>query len=160
MSLKVGDKAPDFTLKLADGSGTFGTFTLSEALTKGPVTLAFFPMAFSGVCTKELCTFRDGLGDFKGTAGHVVGVSIDHHHVQNAFAKAQNLGFPLLADPNREVVPKFSGIYDLGPVKSVAKRSVFVVGKDGKVLFQWVTDNAENLPPFEEIKAVVRKASA
>src|SRR5204863_605455 len=128
MSLAVGDKAPDFTLPNQDRTPV----TLSEELTKGPVVLAFFPAAFSGTCTKELCTFRDSMAKLNNAKAQVYGISVDTFFTLGAFKKDQNLNFPLLSDFNKDVIQSY-GVFnpDMIGLKGIAKRATFVIDKHG-----------------------------
>ena len=103
MSVDVGSKAPDFTLPNQDREPV----TLSEQLKKGPVVLAFFPAAFSGTCTSEMCTLRDSLTESNTVSATVLGVSVDTFFALKAFGDAQKLGFPLLSDFNKEIIAKY-----------------------------------------------------
>src|SRR5258705_3640536 len=96
----VGAKAPDFTLPNQDRQPV----TLSEELKNGPVVLAFFPAAFSGTCTKEMCTFRDSIAELNRAAARVLGISVDTFFALKAFADAQHFDFPLLSDFNKTVI--------------------------------------------------------
>src|SRR5688572_16501163 len=129
MAVDVGAKAPDFTLPNQDREQV----TLSEQIRKGPVVLAFFPAAFTGVCTKELCTFRDSMSAFDGLAARVYGISVDSPFALAEFKKQNNLSFPLLADFKHEAIKAYDIVYpNLANIGFVAAaRSVFVIGKDG-----------------------------
>jgi peroxiredoxin len=149
MAVKVGEKAPDFTLSDTEKKQR----SLSEFLGKKTV-LAFFPGAFTGVCTKEMCTFRDSMSNFNTLNAQVVGISVDGPFANKAFASQNNLQFPLLSDYNREVVRRyaislenFAGIQDY----TAAKRSIFVLDKTGIVRYSWVSDNPGVEPNYDEI---------
>jgi peroxiredoxin len=149
---EIGDKAPDFTLYDADKK----LRSLSEFLTAGRKTiLAFFPGAFTSVCTQEMCTFRDIYGDLENLNGMVVGVSVDAPFAQKAFAEKYNLKFPLLCDFKREVIQKYGVVWkDLGGVEGydTANRAIFVLDGSGKVTYKWVAEAPGKLPDFEAIK--------
>ena len=153
---KVGDKAPDFALYDADKKER----RLSELLTKGGKTiLAFFPGAFTSVCTTEMCAFRDMFGELQRMNGTVVGISVNDPFANKAFAEQNNLQFALLSDFRREVVRKYGVSWrDLGGVKGydVANRAVFVLDDKGKVVYSWVAPNPGTLPNFDEIKAALK----
>src|SRR6478672_11523397 len=100
MSIDVGAKAPDFTLPNEDREPT----TLSGQLKNGPVVLAFFPAAFSGTCTTEMCTFRDQAAELNKVGAKVVGVSVDTFFALKAWKDAERLNFPLLSDFNKSVI--------------------------------------------------------
>lgn len=153
MAADVGTKAPDFTLPNQDREQV----TLSTEVAKHPATvLAFFPAAFSSVCTKELCTFRDGLGALNNTKAQVYGVSVDTFFALKAFADAQKLTFPLLSDFNKDVIRAYD-VYnpDMVGLKGIAKRAVFVIGKDGVITYKEVLDDARNEPNYEKLNAAV-----
>ena len=159
MPIDVGTKVKDFSLPKADGKEV-GTFKLSENLGKDNIVLAFFPLAFTGVCTKEMCTFRDEIGKFGDLKAKVYGVSVDSPFTLNKFIEQEKLNFPLLSDFNREAVTAFGVKRDqpLGPgLLGVANRSVFVLDKTGTVKYRWFSDNPKDLPPFEEVKGALAK---
>jgi peroxiredoxin len=151
MSVDVGTKAPDFTLMNQDREPV----TLSEQ--KGrPVVLAFFPAAFSPVCTTELCTFRDNLEQLNRVHAQVYGISIDTFWTLKAYQKSQELTFPLLSDFNKDVIGDY-GVFnpDLIGLKGVAKRAVFVIDKDGVVQYSEVLEDARNEPDYGKVMATV-----
>ena len=157
MPVDVGQRIPDVALVSSERKPV----KLSEL--RRPVVLAFFPGAFTGVCTKEMCTFRDSLEKFKGMKAEVVGISVDSPFAQKAFSDQHGLNFTLLSDFNRQAVrafgiedPNFAG----GLLPGVAKRSVFVVDKDGKVACRWVSDNPGVEPNYDEVANAVRRISA
>ncbi|MES2154850.1 MAG: redoxin domain-containing protein [bacterium] len=128
----VGSKLPDFTLKLATKEG-HADATFSKVAAGKPVVLAFFPIAFSGVCTKEMCEVRDNLAAFKGLGVAVYGFSTDSQHGNVQFAKMHNLEHGIFSDPNREVLGKIWESTTVAGIHNVAKRGVMVVGGDGTV---------------------------
>ena len=149
MALKVGDKAPEFTL--------FDTGrkhrSLSEFLGNKTV-LAFYPGAFTGVCTKEMCTFRDSHASFGNLNAQVVGISVDAPAANKGFGDQYNLGFPLLSDFTREVSKQYCGIYqDFGGLTgyTAAKRSVFVLDGEGTVKYAWISEDPGVQPDFDEV---------
>ena len=147
MSATVGSKAPDFTLM----NDKREEVTLSSQ--KGhPVVLAFFPAAFTGVCTKELCTFRDSMAKLNAAKAQVYGISVDTSFSLAAFKKEQNLNFPLLSDFNKEVIRAY-GVFneDMIGLKGIAKRAVFVIDKDGVVRHREVLDDARNEPDYDRV---------
>jgi glutaredoxin-dependent peroxiredoxin len=150
MSVDVGSKAPDFTLTNQDRQPV----TLSEQ--KGrPVVLAFFPAAFSTVCTKELCTFRDSLAALNKARAQVYGISVDTFFTLKAFQEQQKLNFPLLSDFNKQAIRDY-GVFneDMIGLKGIAKRAVFVVDKDGIVRHREVLDDARNEPNYDKVLEV------
>ena len=151
MAVDVGSKAPDFTLTNQDREAV----TLSGQ--KGrPVVLAFFPAAFSSVCTKELCTFRDSLAQLNKARAQVYGVSVDTFFTLKAFQEQQKLDFPLLSDFNKQAIREY-GVFneDMIGLKGIAKRAVFVIDKDGIVRYREVLDDARNEPDYGKVLEVV-----
>jgi peroxiredoxin len=157
--VSVGDDAPDFTAPLADGD--VGSFTLSEHLEEAPIVLAFFPAAFTGTCTTEMCTFRDQMANFEDVGATVYGISIDTPFTLNEFREQNELNFGLLSDSNREVVDAYDismDFADLG-VRNVAKRAVFVVDGSGTVTYTWVSDDPGVEPDYDEVAEAADAAS-
>ena len=149
MAVETGAKAPDFTLPDQDRQPV----TLSERLVKGPVVLAFFPAAFSGVCTTEMCTFRDSMAELRNVSAQVLGISVDSFFALKAWADAQHLNFPLLSDFNREVIRKYGVVNpDMIGLKDIAKRAVFVLDRKGIVRHSEVLDDARNEPDYGKVK--------
>ena len=154
MALKVGDKAPDFTLVNTD------TKEVSLADYKGKnVVLLFFPLAFTGVCTTELCEMRDNIATYSNLNAEVVGVSVDSPFTLAKFKEEQKLPFPLLSDFNKNVSRAYGAFYEefvLG-MKGVSKRSAFVIDKEGVIQYAEVLESAGDLPNFEAVKAALAK---
>ncbi|MBI3081028.1 MAG: peroxiredoxin [candidate division NC10 bacterium] len=154
MAVKVGEKAPDFTLV----DTGLKPRSLKEFLGKTTV-LAFYPAAFTGVCTKEMCTFRDTLGQLTSVGAQVVGISTDTPFSNKAFAEQNGLTFPVLSDYNREVTRAFGIAFpDLAGLKglTVAKRSVFVLDKQGVVKYAWVSEDPKKEPDYAEVTKAAR----
>jgi glutaredoxin-dependent peroxiredoxin len=151
MSVDVGSKAPDFTLTNQDRQPV----TLSQQRGK-PVVLAFFPAAFSSVCTKELCTFRDSLARLNAANAQVYGISVDTFFTLKAFQEQQGLTFPLLSDFNKQAIRDY-GVFneDMIGLKGIAKRAVFVIDKDGIVRHREVLEDARNEPNYEKVFAAL-----
>jgi glutaredoxin-dependent peroxiredoxin len=147
MSADVGTKAPDFTLTNQDREPV----TLS-AQRGHPVVLAFFPAAFSSVCTKELCTFRDRLASLNQANAQVFGISVDTFFTLKAFQADQKLAFPLLSDFNKQAIRDY-GVFneDMIGLKGIAKRAVFVLDREGIVRYREVLDDARNEPDYEKV---------
>jgi len=145
--IDVGAKAPDFTLTNQDREPV----TLS-ALKGRPVVLAFFPAAFSSVCTKELCTFRDSLSRLNAARAQVFGISVDTFFTLKAFQTDQKLTFPLLSDFNKTAIRDY-GVFneDMIGLKGIAKRAVFVIDKDGTVRHRQVLEDARNEPDYDKV---------
>jgi len=152
MSVQTGNQAPDFELPCCDGDDQ-ETITLNEILDQGTTVLAFFPLAFSPVCTDELCAFRDALSELEQLDAQVYGISVDSPFVQNEFINKENLNFSLLSDFNREAVNAYGVKHDeLLGLEGVAKRSVFVLDGAGNVRYSWITDDPSNKPDLNEIR--------
>jgi peroxiredoxin len=151
MTVDVGTPAPDFTLVDQDRQPV----TLS-ALRGRPVVLAFFPAAFSGTCTKELCTFRDQLATLNQARAQVLGISVDTFFALKAFRDAQQYTFPLLSDFNKQVIRDY-GVFneDMIGLKGIAKRAVFVIDKDGVVRYREVLEDARNEPAYDTVFATL-----
>ena len=147
MSAAVGSKAPDFTLTNQDREPV----TLSQ-LTGKPVVLAFFPAAFSSVCAKEMCTFRDSMAQLGKANAQVFGISVDTFFTLKAFHDQQQLTFPLLSDFNKQVISDY-GVFneDMIGLKGIARRAVFVIDKDGIVRHAEVLADARNEPDYEKV---------
>ena len=144
----VGDTAPDFTLTAQDKSSV----TLSE-MRGGQVVLAFYPAAFTGVCTKEMCTFSDGMASLESCGASVFGISVDSPFSNSAFAEANDILFPLLSDVHRETVNAYGIALDDFVISgyTVAQRSIFVVEADGSIGYAWVADNPGQEPDLSLI---------
>jgi len=155
MSVDVGAKAPDFTLPNQDREPV----TLSEQLKKGPVVLAFFPAAFSSVCTTEMCNFRDSASELNAVNATVLGVSVDTFFALNAWADAQKLNFPLLSDFNKTTIRQYGVVNpDMIGLKDIAKRAVFVIDRNGVVRHREVLDDARNEPDYGKVKQALASA--
>lgn len=148
MSIEIGSKAPDFTLPNQNRENV----TLSAELKKGPVVLAFFPAAFTSVCEKELCTFRDGMAQLATAKAQVLGVSVDTPFTLKAWNDQQKFGFPLLSDFNKELIRTYDVFNpDMIGLKGIAKRAVFVIGPDGTVRHSEVLEDARNEPDYSKV---------
>ena len=147
MAVDVGGKAPDFTLPNQDREPV----TLSHLKGK-PVVLAFFPAAFSSVCQKELCTFRDSMDALNKASAQVFGISVDTFFTLKAFHDQQKFTFPLLSDFNKQAIRDY-GVFneDMIGLKGIAKRAVFVLDKDGVVRYREVLDDARNEPDYKKV---------
>ena len=149
MSVKVGEKAPNFKLRATDKS------EVSLENYKGKnVVLLFFPLAFTGTCTTELCTMRDDIGTYEGLNAEVLAVSVDSLFTLEQYKIQQNYNFPLLSDFNKTTSKAYGSFYEdfVLDMKGVSKRSAFVIDKEGTVHYAEVLDVATDLPNFEAIK--------
>lgn len=158
MSIKVGDSAPDFTLI----SNSLENITLSDYRGKKNVVILFFPLANTGVCEKELCTMRDSMAQYEELDAQILAISVDSPFAQKLWAEIQRFNFPLLSDFNKEVCQAYGAYYDVFlpgklDLKGVAKRSAFVVDKNGVVQYAEILEDAGDLPSFDGIKEVLAK---
>jgi peroxiredoxin len=153
MAIQVGDKAPQFTLT----SDSLESISLSDYSGQN-VVLIFFPLAFTGVCTEELCTMRDGIADYANLDAQILAVSVDSPFTLQQFKTAESLNFPLLSDFNKEVARNYGAIYEefVMGMRGVAKRSAFVVDKDGIVRYAEVLEDAGKQPDYGKIKAALQ----
>src|SRR5438034_2049306 len=147
MSADVGSRAPDFSLMSHERQPV----TLSSQRGK-PVVLAFFPAAFSSVCTKQRCTFRDSLARLNQAHAQVYGISVDTFFTLKAFHDQQGYNFPLLSDFNKQAIRDY-GVFneDMIGLKGIAKRAVFVIDKNGVVRHREVLDDARNEPNYDAV---------
>jgi peroxiredoxin len=149
MAAEVGGKAPNFSLV----NGERETVKLSDATAAGNVVLAFFPGAFSGTCTKEMCAFRDSMSQLKGLKATVLGISTDTFFTLKAWGDQQKLGFPLLSDYNKEAIQAYGVVNpDMIGLKNIAKRAIFVIDKGGVIRYREVLEDARNEPDYDKLK--------
>jgi peroxiredoxin len=153
MPLKVGDKAPAFTLV----DTTRQMRSLSDYFGKKTV-LAFYPAAFTGVCAKEMCALRDSLSELNSMNANVLAISVDPPFSARAFAEQNKLNFPVLSDFTRHVSAQYCGlVMDLGGIAgyTAAKRSVFVLDAQGIVRYAWISDNPGVEPNYDDVRAAL-----
>ena len=159
MGITVGDQAPDFALKSKSGDD-MNDISLSDYRGEKNVVILFFPLAYTGVCTDEMCSVSGGLADYDALDAQVLGISVDSPFAQEAWAKENDITVPLLSDFNKEVSAAYGSQFeDLIGFKGVAKRSAFVVDKTGVVRFASVSDDPTELPDFDAIKACLQALS-
>ena len=153
--VKIGDMAPDFTLVDID----LKPRSLKDYL-GSKVVLAFFVGAFTSVCTKEMCAFRDSMARLIDLNAQVIGISVNDPFSNKAFAEKNRLTFPILSDHNRQVI-KIYGVeaHDFGGLKgyTVAKRSIFIVAQTGIVRYVWTTEDPTIEPDYKEIEKALEK---
>lgn len=149
MKIEVGSIAPDFSLYSSEKE----KISLSDYKDKN-VILLFFPLAFTGVCTKELCNVRDHITLYNNANATVLGISVDSPQTLAKFKEEQKLNFKLLSDFNKTVSQKYDCLYEtfVMDMKGVSKRSAFVIGKDGKIHYAQVLENAGDEPNYEGIQ--------
>jgi peroxiredoxin len=154
-----GDDAPEFTAPLANGG--IDSFTLSAEIGDGPLVLAFFPGAFTSVCSHEMSTFEDRLDGITDAGGRLYGVSVDSPFALNEFRDKLSLSFDLISDADNELVHEY-GIamdFDQFGVHNIAKRSVFVIDADGTISYAWVSDDPGVEPDYDAVERAVADVS-
>jgi peroxiredoxin len=157
MPLKVGTKAPDFTLKTKDAHGLHDV-TLSQNFGKKNSVLLFFPLAFTGVCTKEMCDVSGGLSEYDTLNAAVYGISIDSPFAQEAWAKAEKITIPLLSDLNKTVIAAYDVVFPgIAGIGDAAARSVFVIDKQGVIVHAEQTPTPKEIPDFRAVKDALAK---
>ena len=153
MSNLLGKPAPAFTLFDTDKKAT------SLADFKGQnVVVLFFPLAFTGVCTTELCSIRDNIGTYNSSNAQVLGISVDSIFTLGKFKEEQKLNFPLLSDFNKTASKSFDALYEVFPafeMQGVCKRAAFVIDKEGVVQYEEVCATPGDLPDFAAIQNVL-----
>lgn len=152
MPIQVGQQAPDFTLRSSDKQDV----RLSDLKGKN-VVLLFYPLAFTGVCTTELCSLRDNIAVYDGLDAQVLAVSVDSIYTLGKFKEEQGYNFPLLSDFNKDVSAAYDSLYEnFGyGMKGVSKRSAFVIDKEGVVRYAEVLEDAGKIPDFEAVKGTL-----
>jgi len=156
--LPVGTKAPDFALPLRVGEAPL---RLSDYLGERNVVILFFPLAFSGVCTQEMCQVQEELAAWGELDATVLGISVDSIWVTQRFAAEHDLSYPILSDFNKEAMTAY-GVRndDFFGMKGVANRSVFVVDREGTIVYSWMSEDAGILPDFQAVREVLETVQA
>jgi peroxiredoxin len=155
MPIAVGSKAPNFTLKTKTAEG-LKDVTLSDNFGKRPTVLLFFPLAYTSVCTQELCDVTAGLGAYQGLNADVYAISVDSPFAQEAWAKQNKIQVTLLSDLNKTVTKAYEVLFPmLAGVGDTAARAAFVIGRDGVVKYAEQTATPKDLPNFEAVKAAL-----
>ncbi|MGI4727053.1 MAG: redoxin domain-containing protein [Janthinobacterium lividum] len=153
MAIQIGQPAPQFTLFSSD---------LKEVSLSGfagkKVIIHFFPMAFTGTCTTQLCTMRDNFSFYEGLNAEVLGISVDSPFALAKFKEEQNYQFPLLSDFNKEVSTNYDSLYEefVFGLKGVSKRAAFVVDENQQIIYAEVLESAKDLPDFAAIDALIK----
>jgi glutaredoxin-dependent peroxiredoxin len=157
MAIPVGSKAPDFTLKSKTPSG-LADVTLSNNFGKKNTVLLFFPLAFTGVCTTEMCDVTAGLGQYQSLNAEVIGISVDSPFAQEAWAQKENIGIPLVSDLNKTTAAAYETLLsDLIGLGAVSARAAIVVDKHGVVQYSEQTPTPKDLPNFNAVKDTLAK---
>ncbi len=151
MPIQKGDAAPPVTLPARFGE------EVEAPIGREKVVLLFFPLAFSPVCTDEMCHMRDSWSEWERLDATVLGISVDSPFVTDRFRTDQDIPFPILSDFNKDVSAKYGVLHaDLKGLKGVAKRSAFVIDADGTVAYAWITEDPRVQVPFDELKAALK----
>lgn len=155
MALAVGTKAPDFTLKTKTADG-LKDIKLSDHFGKQPVVLLFFPLAYTGVCTAEMCDISNGLSGYADLGAAVYGISVDSPFTHEAWAKANKITVTLLSDLNKTTTKAYDVVFpNLAGVGDTAARAAFVIGLDGVIKYSEQTPTPKDLPNFAAVKAAL-----
>lgn len=157
MALAVGTNAPDFTLKTKTADG-LKDIKLSDHFGKQQVVLLFFPLAYTGVCTAEMCDISNGLSGYADLGAAVYGISVDSPFTHEAWAKANKITVTLLSDLNKTVTKAYDVVFpNLAGVGDTSARAAFVIGKDGVIKYSEQTPTPKDLPSFEKVKAALAR---
>ena len=157
MAISVGSKAPDFNLKSKQASGLVDV-KLSNNFGKKNTVVLFFPLAFTSVCTKEMCDVTAGLNAYSGMNADVIGISVDSPFTQEAWAQKEKIGITLASDLNKETAKAYGTLLsDLIGLGSVSARAAFVIDKNGVVQYSEQTPTPKELPNFDAIKGALGK---
>lgn len=158
MPIAVGTRAPDFTLKTKTAEG-LKDVRLSDNFGKKATVLLFFPLAYTSVCTQEMCDQSSGLADYESLGATVYAISVDSPFAQEAWAKANKITVTLLSDLNKATIKAYEVVFPmLAGVGDTAARAAFVVGKDGSIKYAEQTPTPKDLPNFAAIKSALAKA--
>ena len=156
MAISVGTKAPDFTLKSKNAEGV-SDISLSSNIGQKNTVILFFPLAFTGVCTTELCDVTAGLGQYSNLNADVIGISVDSPFAQEAWAQKENIGITLASDLNKKTAADYGVLLDdLLGFGATSARAAFVVDKDGVVQYSEQTPTPKDLPNFDAIKETLK----
>ena len=157
MAIAVGTKAPDFTLKSKQASGLVDV-KLSNNFGKKNTVLLFFPAAFTGVCTQEMCDISSGMNAYTGLNADVIAVSVDTPFSQEAWAQKEKIGVTLASDLNKEVIKQYGVVFPmLAGVGDTAARAAFVIDKNGVVQYSEQTPSPKELPNFAKVKETLAR---
>ena len=157
MAIPIGSKAPDFTLKSKQASGLVDV-KLSNNFGKKSTVLLFFPLAFTSVCTKEMCEISAGFGAYTSLNADVIGISVDSPFALEAWAKQERISITLASDLNKTTIKAYNVVFPmLAGVGDTAARAAFVIDKNGVVQYSEQTPTPKDLPNFEEVKAALSK---
>lgn len=156
MALATGSQAPDFTLKSLTADGLVDV-TLSANFGKKATVILFFPLAFTGVCTQELCDVTAGLGKYADLNADVLGISVDSPFAQDAWAKKESISIRLLSDLNKTVTNAYDVVFPgLAGIGDTSARAAFVIDQAGLIVYSEQTATPKDLPDFEKIEAALK----
>jgi peroxiredoxin len=157
MPLAIGSQAPDFTLKTKTADG-LKDITLSANFGQKQTVLLFYPLAFTGTCTQEMCEMTAGLNQYASLGAEVYGISVDSPFANEAWAKENKIGITLLSDLNKTVTKAYDVLFPgLAGIGDTSARAAFVIGKDGVVKYAEQTATPKDLPNFSAVKAALAK---
>jgi peroxiredoxin len=155
MPIAIGTSAPNFTLKQKTATG-LADIQLSANFGSKNTVLLFFPLAFTGVCTQELCDITAGLGQYASLNADVIGISVDSPFAQEAWANQHKIGIKLVSDLNKDITKAYGVLFPmLAGIGDTSARAAFVIGKDGVVRYSEQTATPKDLPNFDAIKATL-----
>lgn len=156
MALATGSKAPDFTLKRKTADGVEDV-KLSDNFGKKNTVILFFPLAFTGVCTEEMCDVSQGISAYQDLNAEVYAISVDSPFAQEAWAEKENISIPILSDLNKETAKAYDVLLsDLIGLGSVSARAAFVIDKEGTIKYSEQTPTPKDLPNFDKIKETLQ----
>ncbi|MEI6464853.1 MAG: redoxin domain-containing protein [Verrucomicrobiota bacterium] len=157
MPIAVGSKAPDFTLKTKTAEG-LKDVTLSANFGKKQTVILFFPLAYTGVCTQEMCDISSGLSQYASLGAEVIAISVDSPFTQEAWAKTNKINVTLASDLNKEVTKAYGVLFPmLAGIGDTSARAAFVVGLDGVIKYAEQTPSPKELPNFSAVQAALAK---
>jgi len=157
MAISIGSKAPDFTLKSKQPSGLVDV-KLSDNFGKKNTVLLFFPAAFTGVCTQEMCDISAGLNGYSGLNADVLAISVDTPFAQEAWAQKEKISIRLASDLNKEVTKKYDVLFPmLAGIGDTSARAAIVIDKNGVVQYSEQTPTPKDLPHFDKVKETLAK---
>lgn len=157
MPIAVGSKAPDFTLKSKTADG-LKDIKLSDNFGKKQTVLLFFPLAFTGVCTQEMCDTTAGLGAYEKLGADVIAISVDSPFAQEAWATANKIKLTIVSDLNKETTKAYGVLFPgLAGIGDTSARAAFVIGKDGVIKYAEQTPTPKDLPNFAAVQAALAK---
>lgn len=155
MPISVGTQAPDFTLKSKNAEG-LADVKLSDNFGKKQTVLLFFPLAYTGVCTQEMCDITSGLSAYADLGADVIGISVDSPFTQEAWANANKIKITLVSDLNKETTKAYDVLFPmLAGIGDTSARAAFVIGKDGIVKYAEQMADPHDLPNFDAVKAAL-----